>query len=386
MTPATRALLGVATLGVVAVAGYRWFAQGEAPTEPPPAAPVAAIAPTIHAVPGAVPASAATAPVVPVAETLLHAAIARRFHGLLPRELEERLRAGGVRDVAERLASATAPGSAAALAELAALCQESSAAGVDEAAARTPPSPSVAAALAPLEAARHGALDRLRSGCAEAHFDPAAINARLTTAANNGDVASLERIALSGVAPARLASAALLGAPRAQWRLALDQQKEHSELARSWLEAAARKDADASAYYGSCLLSGCFGAPDPTAARSALEAAARRGSVAALGALIGTDAGGPWSSPDVPVVPVPPASPDALGLGSTERLAWATLAGELARRGCFGLDLTTAALALGARDRLAAQLAPSAGDLGDRAGIALVADTGDATRASLGCN
>jgi hypothetical protein len=387
VTPATRAVLGLAALGVIAIVGYRWPAREAAPDVGPASAPVATLVPTIR--PGigfAPPPAAAAAPAGAVTETLLRAALQRRFHGVLPRELEDRLRAGGVREVAERLAGATAPGSAAALAELAALCQESAATGADEATARAPQSPGTAAALAPLEAARRTALERLRGGCAAAHFDLAAINERLTATANGGDVASLERLALSGIGPARLASAALLGAPRAQWRMALDQQKEHPQLARSWLEAAARKDADAGAYYGSCLLAGCFGTPDPVAARAALEAAARRGSVAALGLLVGADAAGPWSSPDVPVVPVPPPGTDALGLGSTDRLAWATLAGELARRGCFGLDLPSAALALGARDRLAAQLAPSAGELGDGAGKALLAETGDATRESLGCN
>ena len=382
MNSGPRAILGVVAATVAATLGYLWWSsRGEPPSAPDVGAPPpAAIAPTIRGL-SAAPAPAVAAAAVPVTETLLRAALQRRFRGLLARDLEDLLRAGNVRDVASRLAGAPAPGAAAALAELAALCQDTAAPGTDEAAAGTSP------ALAALEHARHTALERLRGGCAATRFDAAAIAERLTATANAGDIASLERVALSGVAPARLASAALLGAPRAQWRLALDQQKEHPELARSWLEAAARHDADAAAYYGNCLLAGCFGVPDPVAARAALEAAARRGSVTALGLLAGaTDTTSPWSSPDVPVTPVLAPNVDALGLGPTDRVAWATLAADLARRGCFGLYLSTAALALGARDRLAAQLTPSTGELGDRAGRTLLAETGPATRESLGCN
>ena len=386
---------GVALLGVSAALLYGLGREDRAPK--PTTASVAAAPATRSAAP--VPAAHATvapfaADVAPRPETLLRAALVRRFHGNVPRELLDALRAGDVRAVAEQLAATRSPGAAAALAELAALCQEVASTGTDQTTA-APPSEALApgtpgrASLEALEGARRGALNRLRDGCAVARLDAGDIEQRLRVSANAGDSTSLERLALSGTAPGRLESAALLGAPRAQWRLGLDHEKDHPDLARSWLEAAAKHDADAGGYYAACLLAGCFGTPDPLAARAALEAAARHGGATALGLLAagaGPDAQVVWSPPDALATPLPPPNLEALGLDAADHYAWARFAGDLARRGCFGLDLATAALALGTRDRLGATLTASGTALGEAAGRQLDAAVGESARQSLGCD
>lgn len=85
------------------------------------------------------------------------------------------------------------------------------------------------------------------------------------------------------------------------------------------------------------------------------------------------------------MTPLPPRNVDALGLGAAERYAWAALAGRLAERGCFGLDLNLAAAALAARPRLERTLSPADVAAGDRAAGELEAASGAEVRRARGC-
>jgi hypothetical protein len=329
LSPTRLVLAGLAA--GAALAGVLWWRSEPAPPTPaaaprrtaPPAAFEDGPAPPPH------PASVRTA--APLAGNVLRAALVARLPAL-PRELLDRLAAGDVAEAAARLAAAREPGSAAALAELELLCRELGEPGAEADAAEARSAlgsaarePATAAALEALIAARRDAERRLAAGCAAARFDPAAIDRQLQDSARNGDAASLERLALAGAGdPGKLASAALLGAPRAQLRLGLDNLRDQPALARSWLEAAAKRDADAEAFYGTCLLAGCGASPDPVAGRAALESAARRGAPFALGLLSsgpGADEVQRWTPAGAGVAPVPPTEPDALGLTAAERFA-----------------------------------------------------------------
>jgi hypothetical protein len=390
----TALVAGGIALGTVVAGVLLWPA-------PPPPEPPAASAPraALPAGPTELPAAPATPagpPATTLADAVLKAALVDRLRAArLPRELAERLAAGDVAEVARRLAAAREPGSAALLAELAALCHEPAAGGGGDAASEARAAlgaagrdPATSATLEALVAATRDAQRRLAAGCAAASFDPGAIERSLQASARNGDAASLEQLALEGHGDiGKLTSAALLGAPRAQLRLGLDRSRDQPAIARSWLEAAAKGDADAEAYLGSCLLTGCAAAPDPAAARAAFESAARRGAPFALG-LLATGAGDDvhrWSASGALVAPLPPPSPEALGLEAPARYAWAAFAGRLAAHGCFGFDLRLAADALAAAPRLAQELSPVDASAGEQAAADLEAASGAAARRARGC-
>ena len=392
----TRLLLAALVAGA-ALAALLWWRSGPPPGAPaaprPTAAPAAAtydIAPQ-HLPSSTVPAS------TPLAGRVLRAALLEHLRAApLPRELLERLAAGDVAEVARRLAGASEPGSAALLAELQALCRVVAEPAIEADAAEArlmlgsaARQPAVGAALEALVGARREAESRLAAGCARARFDSAAIDRELAASARNGDAASLVRLALAGAGdPGKLGSAALLGAPRAQLRLGADELRDQPAIARSWLETAARRDADAAAYYGTCLLAGCGAPPEPVAARAMLEAAARRGAPFALGLL----SSGPatedvhrWTPASAFVSPVVASDPDALGVAAADRYAWAALAGRLADRGCFGFDLRLAADALAARPRLERSLSPADAAAGELAATELEASAGGEARRARGC-
>jgi hypothetical protein len=388
-------MLGAVGAGAV-LAAVLWWRPQPAPA-PPVAAPRAVAEPARYDI-AAAPAPRPTSGPAPAprAVAMLRAALVARLPAALPRELLEPLAAGDVGAVAQRLAAGREPGGAAALAELWQLCHEldASRAEADAAAARSAlgaaaRGPAAGAALETLIAARRAAEQRLAAGCAAARFDPVAIDRQLQASARNGDAASLERLALAGSGdPGRLASAALLGAPRAQLRLGLDNLRDQPALARSWLEAAAKHDADAEAFLGACLLAGCGARPEPLAGRAALESAARRGAPFALGLLssgAAADEVHHWLPAGAVVAPLPPPEPDALGLAPADRLAWAALAGRLADGGCFGFDLGLAAEALAARPALERSLSPADVAAGARAADELEAASGAAARHARGC-
>lgn len=392
------ARLGLAALiAGAALAVFLWWRSQPppvAPAAPPRAAGSAAATYDVAAeVPPAVAAPAAT----PLAGRMLRAALLEHLRAApLPRELLERLAAGDVATVARRLAGGHEPGSAALLAELSALCHGLPEPGADADATEARAAlgsaarePAAGAALEALITARREAETRFAAGCASARFDAAANDRELEASARNGDAASLERLALAGAGdPGKLASAALLGAPRAQLRLGLDHLRDQPAIARSWLEAAAKSDADAAAYYGTCLLAGCGAAADAAAARTTLEAAARRGAAFALGLLSsgpGVDDAHRWTPAGAFVSPVPPADSDALGLSGADRYAWAAFAGRLADHGCFGFDLKLAAEALAARPRLGRSLSPADAAAGERAAADLEASSGGEARHARGC-
>jgi hypothetical protein len=343
--------VGVA-LGLFAI---RWWGPGHdrpagpverpAPREPP--------VPTAASSSPAPPASTVAPPVAPAG--LVRAALARRLRAAaLPRELADLVAAGDIAGAAVHLAAAKGPGSAALEWDLLALCHEATESGAaagadDELAARAALAlrPDLAAVLQPMIEARHAFGVRLGAGCRNARQDPAAIQRRLAVSAASGDAASLERLtAVDGAPQARLQSAALLGSSLAQFRLALTllaerpgtpaRTAEQRQAGLSWLQAAAKGDADAESYYGGCLLDGCPGAPDPLAARAALESAARRGSSQALGLLSGGGGSEPandWSGTEDVVAGLPPRYLDSLGLDAADHYAWAVLAARLARDG-----------------------------------------------------
>ena len=392
MSP-TRLLLTGFVAGAVVAGVLLWHGEpAPAPEKPglPPSAPVAAPA----AAPVAPPA-AAKATATALTATVMRAAIVERLKSApLSADVLAGLASGDVDGVVRRLAAASTPGSAALLAELADLCDEVGRGSATDAAAeaRTALGPAgrdsaLAASLEALIAARREATARLAAGCASARFDAAAIQQRLEATARNGDAASLERLALRGaVDEGRIASAALLGAPGAQLRLGLEHLQDQPGVARSWLEAAAKHSAEAEADYGACLLAGCGANPDPTAARTALEQAARRGEPFALGVLASGEDVNRWSPLTAPVAPLLPREPDSMGLGAADRYAWAAFAGELAARGCFGFDITIAAEALAARPRLERALNPADVAAGEQAARTLEAASGPDARRARGCD
>jgi TPR repeat protein len=304
------------------------------------------------------------------------------------------------------MATAKGPGSAALEWDLLALCREAPRPGEgsgaeDERAARAALAerPDLAAVLQPMIEARHSFGVRLAVGCQGARLDPASLQRRVEASAANGDAESLERLTMVDGAPdARLQSAAMLGAPRAQFRVALNLLSDRPGAARtpeqrqaglSWLQAAAKGDAEAQSYYGSCLLEGCPGVPDPLAARAALESAARRGSSQALGLLSGSGSSEPasdWSSTEDIFAPLPPQHLDSLGLDAADHFAWATLAERLARDGCFGFAFRTTALALAAPARLEHTLRTAELAEARERSTRLWSQTGGATRHALGCD
>ena len=365
----SRGWLGAAG-ALLALAGLLYW---RAETRPPTATAAAGLAPPALTVrisgaagdAGAVPAAAA------LASALLRSALTARFRDV--GGASESLRPlydGDIAGAARALGDSGQPGAAAALAELAALCSEADdpagdAARAGEARGRLAAlrDRAASAALESLIEAERGARARLRAGCAATTFDRAAIERRLGESAQAGDAASLERLAGSGALPVtRLQSAAVLGSPRAAERLGLDRLRDEPLVARSWLESAARGDADAEAVYANCLLAGCVGTPDPVAGRATLESAARHGALYALGLLAAPavpDTPNRWSPAGALVAPLPPPAADAAGGDALDRYAWSELAGELAAAGCFGFELTIAADALGTRARLDRTLAPS---------------------------
>lgn len=387
-------LLGLAAGTAVAVA--LWWRSSPAPERPADARPAPAAADARYDRPAPLPA-AATAATAPLPGRLLHAQLRTRLRAAaLPREWLERLAAGEVGEVARQLSEARAPGSVALLAELAALCRAlgAPAADADVSAARArlaaAREPAADTALDALIGARREGAARLAAGCSAAHLDEAAIGRQLELTARNGDAASLEYLALEGSGAAgRLESAALLGAPRAQLSLGLDHLRGQPAVARSWLEAASKHDADAAAVYGSCLLVGCGAAPEVAAGRATLESAARRGAPFALGLLSSADGADNvlrWTAADARLSPLPPPNVEVLGLSSAEHYAWAALAGQLAADGCFGFDLELAAEALAARPRLWRSLSPAEAAAGEQAAAALATSIGTDVRRARGCD
>jgi hypothetical protein len=392
-----RAGLALAGLSVAGALIAAWLWRGT-----PPAAP--GVEPAVHAplwtVPGgaAQPSPTAAPAPAPARPTAVRAALLRRFQGVPPpRELLDLLVAGDVAAVARQLTARDEPGSAAQLWDLAALCASdggsgAAPAGADERAAleATAGDAAAHATLAALIATRHAFAQRLAAGCAATTFDRALLERRLAASAARGEAASLERLATLDPQPlGRLTSAALLGSPRAQFRLALENLPKQPAAGRSWLEAAAKGDADAEAYYGACLLNGCFGTADAVAARAALESAARRGAPYALGLLASggnADDLSRWSSADALVVPVPPREPDALGVDPSGRYAWASLAEQLATDGCFGFEFGTTAEALLVRGSFERTLRPAELTAARAAAAELAAGTAAATRHALGCD
>jgi len=383
-----RALLVLAALGAAVLAALAYF-SGPAPTAPPPAptggwpAPPAARADRV-----APPAATTTSDRLPA--TLLRATVTDKLRSSpLPPAVREQLVAGDVAGAASALANLRQ--GAALLDELRTLCRSVTAGDESvEGAARVAlgaasRDPAAAATLDALVAARRLGRERLAAGCAGAHLDATAIANALETSARAGDAASLERIARD---EGRLASAALLGSARAQLRLGLEHLAQQPLVARSWLEAAAKQDADAAEFLGTCLLDGCGGPPDPAAARSILESAARRGSASALALLASASAEEftRWVSTSDFITPVPPRNLDALGLSSTERYAWAGLAAGLAEQGCFGFDVNVAARALALRAQLADSLSPSDAAAGNEAARALGDATAGTVRHARGCD
>jgi hypothetical protein len=388
----TRALVIGLVASALIVAGYLWF--GRAAPLPAVNAPRTEPVPAIRDWPTpTVPSAPRAAPGSPV-----RAALARAFHDLpLDRTLIGDLEAGEVGAVAAALERGAGAAAAVQLSDLATLCAQVTGAALAEtegaeehalllaggagAAAR-------AVLAAQLAAARAWRL-RFGRGCAVAALDAPRISARLESAAAHGDAASLERAAALDPAPvARLQSAALLGSARAQFRLALAIQPAQPLGARAWLESAARGDADAEAYWGACLLNGCFGAADPPAARDALESAARRGALFALGALSSAEAAGGsrrWSGSDAAVVPLSPRGPEALGLDPAASFAWTAYSAALVRGGCFGFEFGPAAEALDAAARFERTLRPVELEAARAAARTLEASTGAATRSALGC-
>ena len=383
LTPAVLLLAGIA-------AYLLWPSHPETPPPPTAAVPRTEAARQLSA-------SLAAAPdQTRVPATVLRAAIGRAFAGApLTQSQVLALAAGQVVELERELGSSSLAAAAPQLYDLAALCAaEGGGTATDsrrdsehaalEALADQPE------ALTLLRAqldARHSWQMRIQPGCAATTFEDRAIHERLLASAAAGNAASLERLAAADSQPlSRMTSAALLGDARAQVRLALETLPSQPTQARAWLEAGAKNDADALGFYGGCLLSGCFGAPDPAAARSALETAARRGSRYALGVLAsaGSDAAGRWPISGVPFAPIPARDPDALGLDPAARYAWAALAATLARAGCFGFEFETTAAALATAATLERTL--TAGELAAGRAIDSDPERAAAARARLGCD
>jgi hypothetical protein len=403
-----RALLLIAVGVALGLFAIRWWGPGHDRPAGPAERPAARPPPVPTAASGSLapPASTVAPPVAPAG--LVRAAIARRLRGAeLPRELVDLLAAGDIARAAVRLAASKGPGSAALEWDLLALCHEATesapaADAEDELAAHAAVAlrPDLAAVLQPMIEARHAFGVRLGAGCRDSRLDPAALQHRLAVSAASGDAASLERLtAVDGAPQARLQSAALLGSSLAQFRLALTlladrpggtaRTAEQRQAGLSWLQAAAKGDADAQSYYGGCLLEDCPGAPDPLAARAALESAARRGSSQALGLLSGSGGGEPannWSGTEDVIAPLPPRYLDSLGLDAADHYAWAVLAARLARDGCFGFAFLTTAQALAAPARLEPALRPAELAEARERSTKLWSETGVATRHALSCD
>ncbi len=335
----------------------------------------------------------ATRPVTPVleplaAQTLASAVAGRYLAPALPADTARLLAAGDVEGAARALQGSADPNAPAALAGLSDWCLELAVAATDEAPAPAVLAPRLRARFEQLADARRHARARLADGCASARLDATAIAERLRASALAGNGASLERAVLDGLLPpARLGAAAVLGAPRAGYLLALELWGSHPEDARGWLATVAPRDAEAAAYLAACRLAGCGGPADAAGGQHALEAAARRGSNWALGLLASPGAGREpyrWLAAATTVSPLPPTEA-TLPLSAAERYGWARLAAGLAQDGCFGFDLGAAGEALGAAERVGELLSPAALDAaGLRAG-ALAADAGAETRAARGC-
>ncbi len=379
---------------VVIVAAY--LSLREPPAEPEAAAPAVAAPAAAHT--GRLLAAPAAAP-EPEHPTSVRAAIAHEFHGnRLPRSLLDRLVAGDVAGVARELASAPEASAAVELFDLQGLCRaqdEGVPADISQGDARaagdaTGMASASRATLTALIAQRRAWHDRFRSACAATRFDATATAARLQAAALRGDGASLERLARSDSQPLmRMQGAALLGNPRAAFRIALAELPKQPREGRSWLEVAAKEDPEAAAYLGMCLLSGCAGEPDPAAARQALESAARGGSLYALGFLATADApegARRWVRADEIVAPVAPRDLEPLGFNSASAYPWAALAASLAARGCFGFEFTITAEALEARTRFETALRPAELASARAQADELAATTLEATRHALDCD
>ncbi len=381
-------------IAVLPAAGL-WWRQQPAPA-PAARAPVARPPPARAADASAVVAVGPDAAARQLAAQVLASAVAARYLAPgLPAAATALLRAGDVAGTVRALEASTEASAPAGLAALAGWCQElgqGAAEARDDWRTRLAPLPrsrAEALALEQLVEADHRARSALADGCARVRFDTQVIVARLQATALEGNAASLERAALDGLLPPeRLRAAALLGAPQAQFRVALELWGSHPEDARQWLAAAAAHDPQAAAYYANCQLAGCGTAPDPVAGQAALEEAARRGSGYALGLLASPGGSAEpyrWAPPDATLSPVPPVDPALLTASAVERYAWATLAAQLAADGCFGFDLGSAAEALFAAGRLESLLSPSALQAGRSQATSLGAQAGPALRAARGC-
>lgn len=371
---------------------YLWQREPAASAPPRPrAAATPAVVPNAVAVATAAP-SAAPKPVS------VRSALAHAFPGTPPpRALLERLAAGDVGGVARELAASDESAAAVHLFDLAALCASEGHAPAEGGSAEeraaleaSAAAPAARVTLERLIETRHRWQARFAAGCASAPLDAATIHRRLGAAAVRGDAASFERLASQDAQPlARLMSAALLGNPRAQFRLGLDEMPAQPAQGRSWLEVAAKTDADAAAYYALCLLGGCAAPADPAAARTELESAARMGSLYALGLLAsagGADGPHRWSRADAIVTPVAPHDVDGLGLDSAAGYAWASLAAALASSGCFGFEFGATAEALEARPRLERSLRTVELEVARTAAGELEASSGAALRHALDCD
>ena len=363
----------------------------------------AARATTAAALPAVAPAAVTVgpraAPLSLVPPASVRAAIVHEFHGVaLPRALLERLVAGDVAGVARELARAADAAAAVELFDLQQLCATEDEGVVADLVAADGRAALEATGVSSANRATLGALIeehrawhvRFRPACAATAFDAAAIRARLQAAGLKGDGVSLERLSRLDPQPlVRLQSAALLGSPRAAFRVGLAELPERPRDARSWLEIAAKDDAEAAAYFGICLLAGCAGAADPVAARQALEAAARSGSLYALGVLASADSpdgARHWARTDEFLVPVAPRDLDPLGINSTSAYPWAALAASLAAHGCFGFEFRITAEALEARTRFERSLRPGELASAQTGANDLAAATLGTTRRALGCD
>ena len=389
MSVARAALIGTACSAVL-VGLYLWQRE---PPQTGPAAPRAHARPA----PAAPPVTPLAAAPRTIAASPLRAALVRAFRDAqVPREILDRLQAGDVAGVAREFAAANDAEGAVHLFDLAALCATEGHAPADGSpderaaleATRDLPAPH--ATLAALIDARHAWQARFGAGCAGAALDPADVRRRLAAAAAAGNAMGVERLAAYDERPGlRLQSAALLGSARAQFRLGVAVFGTHPAEGRSWLEASAKVDADAEAYYAMCLLSGCVGAADPDAARAELESAARAGSLFALGVLASPDAAEGvrrWSRSDAIVTPVAPRDASVLGVSTPAAYGWATLAEQLANSGCFGFEFGIAADAFGNRAHFESTLRSAELEAARAAAEQLVGSTAATTRHALGCD
>jgi hypothetical protein len=308
---------------------------------------------------------AGIAPVASYPIGALRAELRARFHDTpLNSALTDALTAADVSSVANVLATSSERGDAARLSDLYQVCETF---GAPEARAPPPLSASTGnmALLSKIHALSSVYIEHLQASCGSAHLDRSAIHQQLLLSAAQGDTASLDRLSASEPQHAgKLESAALLGNARAQLRLALRLLSSQPATARSWLESAIKTNSTANALYGSCLLTGCFGTPDPPEARHALESAATDGNSYALALLSGEspDAVNDWLQEELINANLVIANPvNGFGLSIQEQYAWATFAAHLASRGCFGFDLKTTGAALNAYSRLESAL--RAGDI-----------------------